>query len=561
MSRTRPSALRSVVLVLLLSLVPLAQGAAPPKAAIASAHPLATAAGMEILDAGGNAFDAAIAVAAALAVVEPYGSGLGGGGFFLLHDAAGKREVFVDARETAPLAAVPEMYQNAKGEVVRDWALNGPLAAAIPGTPAALVHLNAKYARLPLATSLAPAIRLAREGFPVDERYRQMARLRIDSLRRFADTSRIFLLRGDVPPLGTLVRQPELAATLEIIVQGGHDGFYRGKFADALVDAVTEAGGAWSVEDLAKYQVVERAPLVGEYRGARIVTAPPPSAGGIMLLSSLRMLDALGATAAEPRERDHLLAEIMRRAFRDRAQFLGDPDFVDVPVTRLTSVEHAHALVKSINRDRATPSSALGTPTAPSPEGDNTTHFSILDRAGNRVAATLSINLAFGSAFTVPGTGILLNNEMDDFASAPGVANAYGLVGSTANAIAPGKRPLSSMTPTFVEYNDRVAILGTPGGSRIPGMVLQLMLGLLEAREPATLLAQPRFHHQYLPDQVEAEPAYFGSDNGRQLRGFGHAVRSTGRNYGNMQVVVWEKGAARVLAVSDPRGVGQATVR
>lgn len=553
--------LRPVAGVLCLLFVVAAGAAPPPRAAIASAHPLATAAGLEMLEAGGNAFDAAVAVAAALAVVEPYGSGLGGGGFFLLHDAASGRETFVDARETAPLSAVAEMYQNAKGEVVRDWALNGPLAAAIPGTPAALVHLNARHGRLPLATTLAPAIRLARDGFPVDERYRQMTRQRIDSLRRFAVSSRIFLFNGDVPALGTLVRQPELAATLEVLVQGGHEGFYRGEFAARLVDAVTEAGGVWSVEDLAGYKVVERAPLVGQYRGARIVTAPPPSAGGIALLASLHMLDALGYATAPAAERDHLVAESLRRAFRDRALYLGDPDFVEVPTARLSSAAHAQELVRNVNRARATPSSALGAEPAPAAEGDNTTHFSILDRSGNRVAATLSINLPFGSAFTVPGTGILLNNEMDDFVAAPGAANAYGLVGSTANAIAAGKRPLSSMTPTFVEYNDRVAILGTPGGSRIPGMVLQALLGLLEAKEPVAVLAQPRFHHQYLPDVVEAEPAYFGGDAGRTLRGYDHVLRSTGRNYGNMQVVVWEKNAGRVTAASDPRGVGQATVR
>lgn len=535
--------------------------ATPPKAAIASAHPLATAAGFEVLDAGGNAFDAAIAVTAALAVVEPYGSGLGGGGFFLLHDVRRGADVFVDAREVAPLASIPEMYQNAKGEVVPDWVLNGPLAAAIPGAPAALVHLAAKYGQLPLDTTLRPAVRLAREGFPVDERYRQMARMRLDLLRRFADTSQVFLFKGDVPVLGTLIRQPELAGTLEVLARDGHEGFYRGAFAEQLVDAVTEAGGIWTLEDLAKYEVIEREPLIAEFRGSRIVSAPPPSAGGIALIASLRILEELDYSKVSGAARDHLIVEALRRAFRDRALYLGDPRFTDVPAVRLLSAAHARALAADVDPARATPSLELGTPVASPSQGDNTTHFSILDRQGNRVGATLSINMPFGSAFLASGTGILLNNEMDDFTTAPGQPNAYGLVGSVANSIAPGKRPLSSMTPTFVEYNDRVAIIGSPGGSRIPGMVLQQLLGLLEARDPAELLAQPRFHHQYLPDVVEAEPEYFGGPLARELRSRGHVVKSTGRNYGNSQLVMWEKTSGKVTAVSDSRGVGQAIVR
>lgn len=560
-TRTWSAPARRLFFFCAILVVSVAQGAAPPKAGIASAHPLATAAGMEVLDAGGNAFDAAVAVAATLAVVEPFGSGLGGGGFFLLHDERTGNDVVVDAREVAPLQSVPEMFQNNKGEVVRDWSTNGPLAAAIPGTPAGLVHVAARYGNLPLAESLKPAIRLARDGFPVNENYRLATRQRLEILRRFAETSRTFLVKGDVPALGTLVRQPELAATLERIVQQGHDGFYGGEFARQLVEAVTEAGGIWSEEDLAKYRVVERAPLVGSYRGARIVTVPPPSAGGIALLQMLNILDAGNYPAMPAATRDHLAVEAMRRVFRDRALHLGDPDFVAVPVTQLLSAGHASTLLGSIDRARATPSSELGAAPATPAQGENTTHFSILDRNGNRVAATLSLNLAFGSGFMVPGTGVLLNNEMDDFTTAVGVANSYGLTGSAANVIAPGKRPLSSMTPTFIEYNDRVAIVGTPGGSRIPGMVLATLLALLEAGEPSAVLAAPRFHHQYLPDQVDAEPEFFGSDRARQLRARKHFVTSTGRNYGDVQLVIWEKSAGRVTATSDPRGSGQGLVK
>ena len=547
---------RTLIIMFALVVPAIALAGGPPKAAIASAHPLASAAGMEVLAAGGNAFDAAIAVSAALAVVEPYGSGLGGGGFFLLRDERTGKEVVVDARETAPGQSVPDMFQDRKGEVVRDWATNGPLAAGIPGVPAALAHLAANYGKLPLGDSLKPAVRLARDGFPVDERYRQMARQRLEVLRRFADTSRTLLFKGDVPTLGTLIRQPDLANTLELLGQHGRDGFYQGEFAQRLVNAVTEAGGIWSLEDLAGYKVIERAPLVATYRGARIVTVPPPSAGGVALISMLNMLDVAGYASATGTLRDHLVVEAMRRAFRDRAASLGDPDFVAVPVAALTSIEHARQQAGSIDRARATPSAALGATASPPNQGPQTTHLSIIDRAGNRVAATLSINLPFGSGYTVPGTGVLLNNEMDDFSAAPGVANAYGLPGSVANAIAPGKRPLSSMTPTFVEFNDRVAILGSPGGSRIPGMVLHTLLGLLDAKDPVAVLAAPRFHHQYLPDVVEVEPEYFGSNAARELRSRNHVVRSTGRNYGNVQVVLWEKTADRVSAFSDTRGVG-----
>lgn len=560
-TRTWFAPARSLAVFLTLIVASATFAAGPPKAAIATAHPLATAAGMEVLDAGGNAFDAAIAVSATLAVVEPYASGLGGGGFYLLHDERSGREVVVDARETAPGQSVPEMFQNNKGEVVRDWATNGPLAAAIPGIPAALVHLAAKYGQLSLAESLKPAIRLARDGFPADDRYRQVARQRIEVLRRFADTSQTFLFKGDVPTLGTLIRQPDLAATLEILTHQGHDGFYSGPFAQRLVDAVSEAGGIWALEDLANYRVIEREPLVSNYRGARVVTVPPPSGGGTALIAMLNMLDAGGYANNAGAIRDHLVVEAMRRAFYDRAKFLGDPAFVSVPVAELTSMEHAKSLMANVDRSRATPSSALGTPAASPKQGDNTSHFSIIDRNGSRVSATLSINLAFGSGYMVPGTGMLLNNEMDDFSGAPGAANAYGLVGSDANAIAPGKRPLSSMTPTFVEYNDRVAILGSPGGSRIPGMVLTTLLALLDAVDPVKALAEPRFHHQYLPDIVDAEPEYFGSDRARQLRARNHVVTSTGRNYGNVQVVVWDKTSGRVVAASDPRGIGSAQTK
>lgn len=560
-TRTWFAQAHAVMFVGVLLVAGIARAALPAQAAVASAHPLATGAGQEILERGGNAFDAAIAVAATLAVVEPYGAGLGGGAFFLLRDARTGQDLFVDAREMAPQVAVANMYENARGEVVRDWSVNGPLAAAIPGTPAALVHIAAKYGQLPLATSLAPAIRYARDGFPVDERYRQVARSRLEEVRRFVDTSRIFLLKGEVPPLGTRVRQPELAALLEAIAQSGHDGFYRGEVAIRLVDEVSAAGGVWTVEDLAKYQVVERAALAASFRGARIVTAPPPSAGGVALLSALQMLEASGFPPANAAARDHLIVEVLRRAARDGALSLGDPDFVSVPVQQLLSAEHVGRQIAGIQLQRATSSASLGNAVAPSPQGESASHLSIIDRHGNAVSATLSINATFGSAFTVPGTGLLLNNAMADFSAAPGVPDGSGLFGSGQNAIAPYKRPLSSMTPTLVEYNDRVAILGTPGGNRAPAILLAALLSLLEAKTPLEAISGMRFSHGYMPDQVEVEPEYFGSAAARELRARGHVIRSTGRAFGNAQVIVWEKAEGRVTAASDPRGSGQATIR
>lgn len=450
-------------LLLLLLWLPLAQAAPPPAAAVASAHPLATAAGHEILAAGGNAFDAAVAVSASLAVVEPYSSGLGGGGFWLLHRARDGHQVMVDGRERAPQAAHRDMYLDAQGEVIPGRSMDGALAAAIPGAPAALVHIAERYGRLPLSRSLAPAIRHARDGFEVSEHYQRMATFRLEALRTSPAAVRTFLKDGAVPPLGHRIRQPELAHTLERLARGGRGGFYAGPTATALLAGIQAAGGIWSAADLHDYRVVERTPVRGTFRGLNITTAAPPSSGGVALLQMLNILAGYEWEALAEADRVHLAVEAMRRAYRDRAEFLGDPDFVTVPVARLTDPAYATGLRAAIDPAQATPSRDLpGVATAPG--GHHTTHFSILDREGNRVAATLSINYPFGSGFMPEGSGVLLNDEMDDFSAKPGVANAYGLVGAEANAIAPGKRPLSSMTPTFIDGPDGVAILGTPGG-------------------------------------------------------------------------------------------------
>jgi len=542
--------------------LPLAQASnlQPPAAAIASAHPLATNAGMEVLARGGNAFDAAVAVSAVLAVVEPMGSGLGGGGFWLLHRQQDQLQVMIDGREQAPLKARPDMYLDQNGVPVPGLSLNGALAAGIPGVPAALDHITRKYGRLTLAQNLAPAIRLARDGFPIYERYRQLAEFRLESLSASPAAAAAFLDQGFVPEAGFQLKQPDLARTLERIAEKGRDGFYKGDTARKLVRDVRKAGGIWSKKDLRQYQVVERKPIVARYHGARIISAPPPSSGGIVLSQSLGILEGLPLRQADAGLRKHYIIEAMRRGYRDRARYLGDSDFIKVDVDALTDKRYAQQLRKDITR-RATPSKALPD-VDPRRLGTDTTHFSILDRDGNRVAATLSVNYPFGSAFMPAGTGVVLNNEMDDFSIKPGVGNVYGLVGNAANAIAPGKRPLSSMSPTFIETTDEVVVIGTPGGSRIISMVLLASLEFLEGRGKASdWVALKRYHHQYLPDVIQHEEGAFTRAEEKYLADHGHELKPVNRSYGNMQAVVWYKKKNRVDAASDPRGEGLATVQ
>jgi len=538
---------------------PLAALPAPPQAglqnsAIATAHPLATEAGYEILKKGGNAFDAAVAVAAALAVVEPYASGLGGGGFWLLHRAADGKQVMLDARETAPSRASAGMYLDEQGRVISKAPLRGPNAAAIPGIPAALAHLSKHYGRLPLAVSLSPAIRYASAGVPVDARYVAMCQRFQSQLT--GNARRLFLDFGSVPQQGFVLRQKALAATLEAIARGGREGFYQGKVAREMVDAVQAAGGIWVLADLANYRVVEREPVQFTYRALQITAAPLPSAGGLSLAQSLNILEQFPLALAEEDTKAHFVVEALRRSYQDRARYLGDSDFVDVPISRLLSKEYAAARAATIDSNHATPSAKLDEEPAAINEGDNTTHFSIVDREGNRVAATLSINTPFGSGFVPGSTGVLLNNEMDDFSVAPGTPNAYRLQSYSGNEIAPGKRPLSSMSPVFIEDDRGILILGTPGGSRIISTVLLAVLDY--AGRPQidlqAMLSAPRYHHQYLPDRVEIEPEGFTQEWISKLQAKGHVVTKSGRRWGNMQAVYIDKRSGRAQAASDPRG-------
>lgn len=529
----------------------------PSKAGIASAHPLATQAGLEILKQGGNAFDAAVAVSAALAVVEPSSSGLGGGGFWLLHRASDGFEVMVDAREVAPAAATRDMFLDKQGNVVPEMSMSTALAAGIPGEPAGFAHLATKYGRLPLKTSLQPAIRLAREGFPLNARLRGGIEAKRNTFSKGA-AAQVYLRNGAVPELNTLIVQPDLARTLTALADKGHDGFYKGAVAKRLVDGVRSLGGIWTQQDLADYQIEERRPVYGEYHGARIISAPPPSSGGVALIDALNILSGFDLKSVDSATRKHLIIEAMRRVHRDRAEYLGDPDFVSIPVERLVHPWYAAGQRASIRMDRATPSDALPGVTASEP-GRQTTHFSVLDADGNRVAGTISINFFFGSGLMVPGTGVLLNNEMDDFAAKPGVPNGFRLVGADANSIAPGKRPLSSMTPTFVEKPDGLMIVGTPGGSYIMGMVLLATLDWLDGASPDQFIKKGRFHHQYLPDVVSFEPGALTEEEKATLQNYGHKLRES-RQPGNMQIVSWDYKSGAVKAVSDPRGVGVGVV-
>jgi gamma-glutamyltranspeptidase / glutathione hydrolase len=540
-----------------LLLVPmLALAKAPPQAlqqnAVASGHFLATQAGHKILAQGGNAFDAAIAVSAMLSVVEPISSGIGGGGLFLLREAGTGRDVMIDARETAPHSATPDKFLDATGQLDRDKSVNGPLSAGIPGLPAAFVHLAKNYGRLPLKQSLAPAIGIARHGFAIYPRLETGYSQRAEVMARYDGSRKTFLADGDPPQTGEILIQEDLARTLELIAEKGFDGFYRGETAREMLNDVAKYGGNWNAGDLTGYTVVERTPMVLDYNGWRIVTAPPPSSGGVAIAQMLNILEPWDLHTMQPAMRTHLIVEAMRRAYRDRSLYLGDPDFIQIPMERLISRNYAAGLRASINPDKATPSALLPGKLAPG-EDDETTHFSIIDSAGNRVSATQTVNLSYGSGMIVEGAGFLLNNEMDDFALKAGTPNAFGVMGYAANLVAPGKRMLSSMTPSFMDSDESAVVLGTPGGSRIITMVLLGMLAADAGLDAQAITALPRFHHQYLPDKVYAEPGAFDPQLIQSLTDLGHSVEVAKSTWGNMQTVSWDKKSNTLSTGSDPR--------
>ena len=544
---------RFTLLALLLALTGPLLAEGPGQSAVSSAHELATEAGFEVLEEDGNAFDAAVAVSAALAVVEPASSGLGGGGFWLLQRESDGFSTMVDGREEAPGAATHDMYLDDDGEVDRSLATNGPLAAGIPGAAAAWVHISETYGKLELAKVLQPAIRLAEEGFPVDVKYQQLLNWRAHVMMQWPYTAEIFMPGDELPEIGDVIVQQDLAGTLRRLAEGGHEGFYSGETARRLVEGSREAGGIWTLEDFANYQAVERKPITIEHDGYTLLTAAPPSSGGVAIAQVLNLIEPFGWKEMGRVDRVHLLAEAMRRAYRDRALYLGDPDFVEVPFDMLLADNYAAGMRTTIRMDRALPSAHLAADPDRLRESNNTSHFSLIDAEGNIVSATLTVNLPYGSAFAAPGTGVLLNNEMDDFSAKAGEPNAFGLIGFQANAIEPGKRMLSSMSPTIIQGNERVAILGTPGGSRIITTVILGILDFLEGNGPDSWVSLPRFHHQYLPDEISAERDALNDEQIAELEARGHTVSIRQRPWGNMHAVLWDRLTNTLSAAHDPR--------
>jgi gamma-glutamyltranspeptidase/glutathione hydrolase len=536
---------------------PSPSGASAPRVArgraiaIASAAREASEAGLETFDRGGNVVDAATAVTFAISVARPQSTGLGGGGFFLVRDAAsGEVEAF-DARETAPAKALPGTYRSA------DESRDGSRAVAVPGLVRGALDLHARRGRLPLARVLEPAIRLARRGIRTSEGLARACRERRAVLERDPEAARLFLPGGRPLEPGALFRQEDLARTLEQIAARGRLAFEEGSIPLAIERATS---GFVSRADVAAYSPKHREPIRGSYRGREVVTFPLPSSGGVLLLEMLHMLE-LAPEGESKGARAHFLVEVERRAYRDRTAFLGDADFAPVPWRGLLTSGYARARAATIDPARATDSRTL----APGPvvprESDHTTHFTVVDSVGNAVASTQTINGLLGAAIVAPGTGIVLNNEMDDFTTRPGEPNLYGLVQGDANAVAPGKRPLSSMTPTFViEGHELEIALGSPGGSRIITAVLGTLLASIDGGlAPERAVAAPRIHHQWMPDEVWLEPG-FSPDIARELEARGHRVRDVGPGT-DVQAVFRDPRTGELTAVSDPRGEGRPAAR
>ena len=462
----------------------------------------------------------------------------------------------IDGRETAPGAAHRDMYLGADGNHEKALSLNGPLAAGIPGLPAALDHISQHYGRLTLQQTLAPAIVHATSGFKVTPHYQTLVKFRLKTLQDSPAAAQLFLEYNSVPEIGYIIKQTNLADTLEQLALQGRDGFYLGSVADQLVQGVTAAGGIWTHQDLQDYQVKERQAVTNSYNGYQITSAALPSSGGIVLSTMLNQLEQLPLAQADKAQQRHFVIEAMRRAYFDKSRYLGDSDFVAIP-DHLTTKAYGQQLAATIDADRASDNNLLFDDVS---KGEDTTHFSIIDQYGNRVAATLSINYPFGSGFVAPGTGVLLNDEMDDFSAQVGAANGYGLVGNEANAITSYKRPLSSMSPTFIENDQHLMVIGTPGGSRIITMVLLGILDFIDQKSAQDIVASPRFHHQYLPNKVQIESSGFSQQEQQKIVDYGHDIQALSRQYGNMQVITYDKINHTLEAASDPRGEGQALV-
>ncbi|MFI5336199.1 MAG: gamma-glutamyltransferase [Opitutales bacterium] len=569
-----PRLVSAVVTVALFLSAPLAlpaQRAAveAPHGLVTSAHELASQAGVEILQKGGNAVDAAAATGLALAVVYPFAGNLGGGGFMLIHLADG-RDVAIDYRETAPAAASRDMYLGPDGKVLQGAGSStvGWKASGVPGSVAGFAHAVEKYGshRVTWAEICEPARRLAAEGHVVSPGtaagFHFFARL----LGQFDESKRVYLKGGAFLTPGEKWVQTDLAETFARLQKSGPREFYEGETAHRIAAAMAAHGGNLTLEDLKNYRVAERTPLRGQYRGFDLVTMPPPSSGGIALLQMFGMLEPrnVGALGCNSAAKYHLFAEVMKRAFRDRAEYLGDPDFVRVPVKRLLDPAYIRGRMADFSPDRATPAAAvlpgLGKfVAAPAHESNETTHFSVVDSAGNAVANTYTLNGGFGSGVTIPGTGILMNNEMDDFTSAVGVPNMFGLIQGEANAIVPGKRPLSSMTPTFVFKDGRlVLVTGSPGGPTIINTVFQIITNVLDHGMPVQQAVEaPRINEQWMPDVITYERYGMSPDTVAVLQAKGHTLKERvsyeGAYQGDGETIAFDPKTGLWLGAADPR--------
>jgi gamma-glutamyltranspeptidase / glutathione hydrolase len=537
-----------------------------PHAMVASTERVASEIGVEVMKRGGNAVDAAVAVAFALAVVYPSAGNLGGGGFMMIRLSDG-RATAIDYRETAPAKATRDMYVGADGELIKgeESSVLGYRAAGTPGTVAGMAMALKKYGsgKLTWAELIEPARKLAADGFVVTHRTEKLLAGAHDILERFADSRRIFLRDGKFYREGEMLRQPELAATLARLQKKGPREFYEGETARLIAEEMERHRGLITADDLREYRPKERVPLRGNYRGHEIISMPPPSAGGAVLIEMLNILEGFDLKKLQPfsSEYYHLLVEAMRRAYADRAEYMGDADFVSVPAAGMIEKSYAERQRSTIKLDRATPSSEIGAGKPAGHESTQTTHFTIVDPAGNAVSNTYTLNGWFGSGVVAKGTGVLLNNEMDDFTSKPGVPNLYGAIQSERNAIAPRKRPLSSMTPTFVlrPEGSLYFAIGSPGGTTITNTVLQVITGVIDhGMSIQAAIDAPHIHHQWQPDEIQDEPLGLSPETRRALESRGHHFAATSQNMSDLQGVMIEEKTNMRLGGSDSRQDGAA---
>lgn len=528
---------------------------------VASQEALASQVGLDILKKGGNAVDAGVAVGFALAVTLPRAGNIGGGGFMLIHDAKKNETVAIDYREKAPAAAFRDMYLDEKGDAVDEKSRFHGLAVGVPGTVDGLLMALEQYGTLSRKDVLAPAIKLAEEGMVVTPGLATSLKGLEERLKKWPSTAKIFFREdGSLFQPGDILKQPELAASLRRIAEKGRDGFYQGETAEKIVAAVKAADGLMTLEDLQNYQAVKREPVRGEYRGHEIVSMPPPSSGGIHIIQILNILEGydLKASGHNTAQTIHRMAEAMQLAYADRAEYLGDPDFVKVPVKGLTSQTYADKLREGIDDGKARPATDVRHSDPLPYESDQTTHYSVVDKDGNAVSNTYTLNFSYGTGLVAEGTGILLNNEMDDFSAKPGVPNAYGLIGGDANAVEGGKRPLSSMSPTIVFKDGKPFIVtGSPGGSRIITTVLQIVSNVIDHdMNIAEATHAARIHDQWAPDEIRVEHALNG-DTIRLLESMGHKVVRKSAMGSTQSIMVLPEG---LYGASDPRIQDAATV-